>query len=380
VQHIELDLASIEKVLNEWALEHQIAGLIAFLPETEKDHLPLLQMACRRRGIVLYGAIFPALVSAQGFLTHGAWLLSLERTLPALLIPALAAESDSAVQRIVAAVQGGLADQAPEAPTPTLFMIFDGMLPNIASLLDGIYLGLSNRVEYAGVNAGSETFQAMPCLFDDSQLISEGMLGFLLPGDAATVLEHGFVRPERAMTATSTEGNRIATINWRPAFDVYQEVIKDEYGIDLTQANFYQYAVHYPFGILRANGDVVVRIPVSLAADGSLMCVGEVPEIAMLMLLKAPAAGALSSIEHLAEKLATENGSLKGRRLLVFYCAGRRMHLGAAATSEITHLNSITGVAGMAGALSLGEIGSTSRWGYPVFHNATLLCRAWHQI
>jgi len=31
----------------------------------------------------------------------------------------------------------------------------------------------------------------------------------------------------------------------------------------------------------------------------------------------------------------------------------------------------------MAGALSLGEIGSTQAWGYPTFHNAALVCTPW---
>ena len=52
------------------------------------------------------------------------------------------------------------------------------------------------------------------------------------------------------MGATATEGNRIATLEWRPAFEVYQEIIKAQFGIELTRDNFYQYAVHYPFGIL----------------------------------------------------------------------------------------------------------------------------------
>jgi len=63
--------------------------------------------------------------------------------------------------------------------------------------------------------------------------------------------------------------------------------------------------------------------------------------------------------------------------LLTFYCAGRRMHLGQAAESELAALHAETGVAEMAGALSLGEIGSTVRWGYPMFHNATLVCTPW---
>lgn len=179
------------------------------------------------------------------------------------------------------------------------------------------------------------------------------------------------------MSATSTAGNRIAMIDWRPAFAVYQEIIKANYGIELSRANFYQYAVHFPFGILCANGEVVVRIPVAVAEDDSLFCVGEVPENAMLVLLKAPSAGENGCIRRLAGKLHAANGDVKNAPLLTFYCAGRRMHLGEAAASELAELYADSGAATMAGALSLGEIGSTVRRGYPLFHNATLVSMPW---
>ena len=227
------------------------------------------------------------------------------------------------------------------------------------------------------MNAGSETFQPMPCLFDGERVVGDGLLGLLLPAGMVPLLAHGFAPPERSMGATATEGNRIATLDWRPAFEVYQEIIKAQFGIELTRDNFYQYAVHYPFGILCANGDVVVRIPVVLAEDGALYCVGEIPENALLVLLQAPAAGGNGCIGQLAMNLQSAHGSLIGRQLLSFYCAGRRLHLGDAARTELAQLAEQTGAAALGGALSLGEIGNTVRWGYPMFHNATLVCTPW---
>lgn len=377
MRHIELSAESIEQALSAYASQEAGAGLVVLLPEAEKDRLPLLQAACRQHGLALAGGIFPALVERQHFIKHGAWLLYFKQMPPHFLLPAINQGAESASQKIVAEVRQCLKDCPPDAAKPSLFMLFDSMVPNIASILDDVYLELSNRVEYGGVNAGSETFQPMPCLFDESQLIGDGVLGLLLPGSMAPTLEHGFLQPERAMSATSTEGNRIAMIDWRPAFDVYQEIIKSQYGIDLTRDNFYEYAVHFPFGILRASGDVVVRIPVALTDDGSLYCVGEIPENAMLVLLQAPGAGENACISHLADKLNQTHGSLQERYLLTFYCAGRHMHLGTDAEKELAELQLATGVSEMAGALSLGEIGSTLRWGYPMFHNATLVCSPW---
>jgi hypothetical protein len=232
-------------------------------------------------------------------------------------------------------------------------------------------------VDYAGVNAGSETFQPMPCLFDDTRVVGHGVLVLLLPDAERTLLEHGYPVPERVMTATSTVGNCIQSIDWRPAFDVYQAIIGEEYGIALTRENFYQYAVHFPVGILRASDDVVVRIPVALGDNGALVCIGEVPENAVLTLLRAPSADAGQCIGRLAVGLGGQDQALNGRDLLAFYCAGRRMHLGESALTELQFLQARTGVATLGGALSLGEIGSTHAWGYPMFHNATLVCTPW---
>ncbi len=373
MRYIALDQQSIERRLDAWMADQPLTGILALVAEADRAAVPLLQAACRARGIALAGAVFPALIVDQKFVAQGAWLLGFSSFPQCFLLTDLAHGEPAA--RLVAAVRSALTPAAP-GNKPTLFLLFDSMVPNIASILDDAYLELANRVEYAGVNAGSETFQPMPCLFDAEQVVGDGVLGLLLPAEAATVLEHGFVAPERAMSATSTAGNRIAMIDWRPAFAVYQEIVKASYGIDLTQENFYHYAVHYPFGILCANGEVVVRIPVAFDADGSLFCVGEIPENAMLVLLQAPAAGG-ACIANLAGKLVAENGSLQDAQLLTFYCAGRRMHLGADAEQELAELNATTAAGAMAGALTLGEIGSTARRGYPLFHNATLVCTPW---
>ena len=48
----------------------------------------------------------------------------------------------------------------------SLFLVFDSMLPYIGSLMTAICADLSEQLRCWGVNAGSETFQPMPCLFD----------------------------------------------------------------------------------------------------------------------------------------------------------------------------------------------------------------------
>lgn len=65
---------------------------------------------------------------------------------------------------------------------------------------------------------------------------------------------------------------------------------------------------------------------------------------------------------------------------LVFYCAGRKMHMDEGAQTEIDGLYEKSGDKEMLGALTLGEIGTSSVGGQPVFHNmALVVCELSHE-
>lgn len=363
--------SAIAQQLHTWQQSWPQMGVLALLPEQEAAHLPTLQAACNAYGIPLRGGIFPALVTDNGFATQGMWLVAFAHMPPSFLVSGL---EQFGTQKVVSATRQALA--ACEAGTPPhLFMVFDGMYPNIGSLLDEVHAELDASVVYSGVNAGSETFQPMPCLFDNNQIIGMGVLGLMLPAGSEPVLKHGYPVSKRLMSATSSVGNCIERIDDRPAFEVYQAVVEAEYGVKLTHDNFYDLAVHFPFGLITAI-DVLVRIPVALTTEGSLFCVGEVPPNTMLRLLHAPALEDSQCVEDIATELAKKRtADQTAPPLLTFYCAGRRMHFGPQATLEVTHLKTATGSPCIFGALSLGEIDSMEDLDIPRFHNAAIVCQ-----
>lgn len=372
-----LDEAAIESVVDSWQAAYPAMGVFALLPEAEQSGVVKLQAVCRRRKVGMVGAIFPALVESSEFRTQGCWLLRFD-SMPFVALhenlPHDAAGAAQAAQQIGSQIRDQIHDDA----QVTLFLLFDALVPNISTLLDELYLQLANRVHYVGANAGSETFQPMPCLFDTEHLIQNGVLLMLIRPHLGAILAHGYGAPPEMITATSTDGNRIKQIEWRPAFEVYQELVRAQSGVEVTRENFYQHAVHFPFGIIRANREILVRIPVALEEDGSLFCVGEVPANAVLTLLEAPKIDSTHTLLALVQGLTELNGDLAGSGLLLFYCAGRRLHLGLdAASGELRQFTELTRATPVAGALSLGEIGSSLQWGYPLFHNATLVASRW---
>lgn len=372
----QLDDPELGGRLRAWKAERPRGGVLALLAEAERDRVELLQARCREAGVALVGAIFPGLVVDDRFVAKGVWLLRFDE-MPVRVLeetpPAIEAQADTA-ERLVAKLRPHLDGTDPR----TLLLFCDALNPSVATLLDELYLRLGDRVSYSGANAGSETFQPIPCLFDETRCVQGGVLALLLARAGGAALAHGYPVPATMTTATSTVGNRIVQIDWRPAFDVYRELARAQYDTEIDRESFYANAVHFPFGVVRASGVILVRIPVGLEDDGSLFCTGEVPPNSVLALLKAPTVDSARTVEALVAELTPGGTSLEGADLLLFYCAGRRLHLGIdAACAEITALRRRSGAAHVVGALSLGEIGAVEGWEYPLFHNAALVVSRW---
>lgn len=369
-QLVPLDAATLQDTLSAWKQRWPQAGVLALLPEAEKHQAGLLQQCSRECGVPVYGAIFPALVTDHGFVTRGVWLLAMETMPPVFMLDSLEHDGSNRMAMALASAQAAMGD---DDGSSTVMLFFDSMIPNIGTLMETLHLKLRHPPRYVGVNAGSETFQPMPCLFDNEQIIGNGVLGFLLPSHVHSVVQHSYPVSKSLMHATSAEGNRIVTIDGKPAFEVYQSVLQQEYGVALTRDNFYEYAVHFPFGVVMAI-DVLVRIPVALADDGALICVGEIAPNSRLRLLRAPTLDASRCVpdicSHLQEMFADPGD------LLTFYCAGRRMHFGDQAGQELQQLKDTAGNRHLFGALSLGEIDSLEDLGFPRFHNAAIVCLA----
>ncbi len=366
----KIDTLKIQELFSYWVEQYPQGGVLAFIAEQSIDAVDNLRTEANKENCTLIGAVFPELI-VEGELKKQGVLLLHFKEMPSFCIVPLSnsiSELDKETLTITASLDIDMDDDE-----QALFMIFDSMIPNIASFIDELYLKIGDVVSYMGVNAGSETFQPMNCLFDNNKFIGDAVLIMVIKQHHSAVLEHGYTSPDSSISATSTTGNRISSIDWRPAFDVYKELAYKHYGVKITKDNFYENAVHFPIGIVRMDGEMLVRIPVALDDDGSLYCVGEVPENSVLTLLKAVSPNSSKTIETIVRKIENQTEDT----ILTFYCAGRRMHLGDASLTELSLLKKRLSHKNIFGALSLGEIGGSKQGGYPLFHNAALINIPW---
>lgn len=239
-------------------------------------------------------------------------------------------------------------------------LFVDGLSPGIRNFLDTFYEVYGDKVTLIGGGAGSITKDIKP-IITPGGLVKGGSCGFLLEGRVRFSVGHGWKRLYGPLIATRTEGNRILELNWKPAFEVYSEVLEEIKGIKVSPDNFFDVAKYYPFGMIREGEEDIVRDPIRVHKDMSVECVGDVPENSVLFIMK-------GEKESLIEGSRATCQIVRGDLRLVFDCVSRTMVLGEHFKEELDNFGD-----NFVGVLTVGEIAPLSN-GYPMFYNKTTVC------
>jgi hypothetical protein len=166
------------------------------------------------------------------------------------------------------------------------------------------------------------------------------------------------------------------TLNYQPAFDVYRTSVEAASGLRFAEHDFFPIAKTYPFGIERLDGDLLVRDPIRVE-NRSLVCVGEVPENAMVYILKGQAvrlvdsAGAAASEARASYNTRHADGSPSA---VVFDCISRVLFLDLEFDRELDAIQRGLGTLRHAfGALTLGEITNTHNGPINLLNKSTVI-------
>ncbi|MDZ7925132.1 MAG: FIST C-terminal domain-containing protein [Marinagarivorans sp.] len=260
---------------------------------------------------------------------------------------------------------------------PTVMVMVDGLSSNIENLLEALYSNLDSGSDSraVGAGAGSLSFTSTPCLFSAAGIITDSAMLMLLPAVCYLGVAHGWEIFAGPFLVTQAQGNQVQSLNYKPAFGVYREAVEHNCDARFDNQAFSEISQNYPLGIINADGDLLVRDPITL--DGNaLVCVGEVPPNAMVYLLSGEpenliAASAKAARTALSARPVTDNAPTA----FLFDCISRRTFLKdqypqqlAAVLGQFDHPDTL-----LVGALSLGEIASTGCGPIELLNKSTVI-------
>jgi len=175
-------------------------------------------------------------------------------------------------------------------------------------------------------------------------------------------VRHGWTRTAGPFVATATEGNVLHHLNWEPAVDVYHRYLRRR---GLSRDALPDAAARHPFGMMRQGEEDVIRIPLDIRDDGSIVCGGPVPRHSVLHLHHGRAR-VLRDAAETACTTALRAGDGEPRGWFVADCMYREAILGSETGVEVdTHSSAVSadtsdaGRPSPQGVMTIGQIATT---------------------
>ncbi len=328
---------------------------------TPDDMDPLLQSI----NVPLMGGVFPNLLVGRERLTRGCVVWGVRRPLSVGTVRDIShpdIDLELAVEQALASTTGGALQ----------VILVDGLSSGIGPLMNTFHEVAGIGSDTIGGGAGSLDFVQRPCLLTNEGMLQDAAVIATLPGHAGVGVAHGWRYIEGPYRITESDQNTIISLDWRPAFEVYREVVEAHSGQTFTDDNFFDLAKAYPFGLARMDAERVVRDPLFVRDDGALVCVGAIPggdHVDILhgdtpSLIEAAASARQIAEQRLAEPLATR---------LFMDCISRVLFLGDDFDTELASV-AIDDVP-LIGACTIGEVANHGG-DYPEFYNKTSVVAA----
>ena len=259
-------------------------------------------------------------------------------------------------------------------PHRTLLLLSDGLSGNQQEIVRGAYDVAGAAVPLVGGCAGDDLAMRETVVVHGGQVLRDAVIGVALGSQAPLGIgvQHGWRRVGDPVLVTRSAGNRVYSLDDRPALHVYLERLGAP---DADPAAFTRFALSHPLGLSRRRGEDHVRfIGEADFEDRSLGCIAAVPQGALAWFMDGDAKSVLAATDSAyAEALSVLEGATP-LGVLAFDCIARRAVLGDGITCEVGRIGEACGGAPVAGFYTYGEIARTR--GISGFHNQTLVVLA----
>jgi len=260
--------------------------------------------------------------------------------------------------------------------TGSVFVFEDAFVDGKTAFVESLFNFFGSNFKFLGAGCGSYAFKSFPCVIHNSGVFSNmGVIG-VTSEPVSLGVAHGWLSISSPMKVTETESTKVLTINWEPAFDVYKRIVEAHSHRTFDDTNFLDIAKSYPLGLVKIDGEMVVRDPIK-TEDGCLLFFDNIEIGRYICILHGSVESLLEGAYAAKDKCVhciRENETTDGF-VFCIDCFSRVKFLEDVFTSE---LDVISGGQTVYGALTFGEIANVGD-SFLEIYNKTVIVAKWKQ-
>lgn len=312
--------------------------------------------------IPVVGGIFPQIIYAKENLSKGTIIAGLSTPLDVQFIPGLT-DPDADYEALIDEKFPATGD------AKTMFVFVDGLGVRIVDLLDSLFNVFGLEINYVGGGAGSLSFVQRPVLFTNEGLQMDGALLALADLASGVGVGHGWESIRGPFKVTESEQNILKSLDWKPAFEVYRDVVEAVSGQVFGEDNFFDISKGYPFGINKMGSEKIVRDPIAKGEDGTIVMVEGIPQESFVDILSGDNKSLIAAAQRAYDQgQAAFSGEAEKPWTFFIDCISRVLFMEDEFVQELNavHIDATP----LIGALTLGEIANSGD-AYLEFYNKT---------
>lgn len=252
----------------------------------------------------------------------------------------------------------------------TMLVLVDGLAKGIKDFIESVFVSFGLEFNYIGGGAGSLSLKQKPCIITNEGVLQNVALLVGLELESSVGVKHGWHSIAGPFRITNAVGNELRELDFKPAFEVYKEVVDSHSKKSIQADSFFDIAKAYPFGISMVGSEEVVRDPLLINDEGNIICVGELAKGSFVNILHGNQETLITAATEAAH-LATDNITNQQFSSAFFVdCISRVLFLEDNFSKELSAVYNECNVNTFWGLLTIGEI-ANSRDDFLEFYNKT---------
>src|SRR5450755_2008374 len=283
----------------------------------------------------------------------------------------------SAGQRVAGEHVAGIVEGLTSEHT-LLLLLADGLAGEQHELVRGAYSVIGATVGLAGGCAADDYLykQTFQFIGDASgvRVLSDAVVAAAIGSDApiSVGVAHGWRKVGKPMVATRSAGGSVYTLDGEPALDVFAERMGSTRAMAADGKAFQLFALKHPLGMSRRSGEDIRVIHGGDVEDGSITCLADVPQGALLWIMETDRPGLVSSVDDAYAEAVNGLDGAAPLGFLAFDCGVRYLILETdGIREEVARFAERAPGVPFAGFYTMGEIARTR--GARGMHHLTLV-------
>jgi hypothetical protein len=255
-------------------------------------------------------------------------------------------------------------------PFRTALVMTDALAGHADALVEQLTLRTGGNYRFFGGGAGDDGNFRTTHVFVGTSAYTNAVatLEILSRKPLGIGVAHGWVPASEPLRVTEARAAQLVSLNGAPAVEAF-EAYAQATGQKFDRADPLPFFLHNVIGI-RSEGQYRLRVPLGVAADGSVMCAADVPEGSVVHIMKTSTASAVQAARQATEAAIAALAGTRPSAAFVFDCVATRLRMGGEFQDELNACASLLAPAGFVGCNTYGQI-ARAEGQFAGFHNCT---------